>query len=168
MISHLPYLNNVVFSYTGHNPIFARVPWKIINFTRVTTTDKEQLWWTLSSFLWGLFFTNPAKDKKKLTRIKGSRNTQHIINLPTSKFFYSWSTSFCKGPQYWIENYETIQRTWSTNLLGSYTNTLLPAQEEARTVSFWGLQPTWETSSLLCTYHPIMKKEKFISKIEEK
>lgn len=64
VLSHLPYLKNIVFSNTSNHPSVNRVPWKIGNFSGVTTVYEEQFWRAILSILWCLLFTNSAKSKR--------------------------------------------------------------------------------------------------------
>ena len=144
ILCHLPYLKNVIFSYTSKNPIITWVPWKIWYFTRVTTMNEKQFRWAIFSILRCLLDINPAKEASHQIKLMYSKQSSHSLGLSkmpkqSSNLAISKLKKY-QATDHWVSSW--------TNLLRSQTMSLLPRQQEAKIVSFLGFHPTWKTSSL--------------------
>jgi len=60
VLSHLPYLEDVVFSDASNHPVLAGVPGEIRDLAGMASVDEHELWRTIFCILWCLFLVDPV------------------------------------------------------------------------------------------------------------
>lgn len=64
VLSHLPYLEDVVFSDASNYPVLTGVPGEIRDLAGMTSMDEHELRGAIFCILWSLFLINPVNKVK--------------------------------------------------------------------------------------------------------